>query len=120
MRSLLSAALSAAVLSISGVAFGATVTLDRPTQGETASSGTLTVSVSLSQDFQAGRDGWVEIWVDGVRAITLKGTRGQVNLKPGDHLIQARLVNLQHAGLRVRTYSDQVTVTVPTVDPHRP
>jgi hypothetical protein len=106
--------------SLSGVALGASVTLDRPTQGVTADDQHVVVAVSLSQDFQAGRDGWVEIWVDGSRFKTLTGTAETLTLSPGDHEIQARLVTLNREPLRVPANSEQVTVTLPTVDPHGP
>jgi hypothetical protein len=99
------------------VALGATVTIERPTQAETTSSGTVTVSVTLSDDFIAGQDGWVEIWVDGALVKTLKGTKGTVSLSPGNHNIQARLVNMQHRPLRVPAVSDRILVTVPSADP---
>jgi hypothetical protein len=113
-------AICLAALGFAEVALGATVTLDHPTQGSTATSQAVAVSVSLSQDFQAGRDGWVEIWVDGARAKTLAGTADTLALAPGNHQIQARLVALNHEPLRVPANSEQVTVTVPTVDPHGP
>ncbi len=111
------ALIATAVLGLAQVALGATVTIDRPTQAQTSSSGAVTVSVSLSDDFTAGQNGWVEIWVDGAFVATLKGTKGVVNLSPGNHQIQARLVNLQHQPLRVPAVSDRVLLTVPSVDP---
>jgi hypothetical protein len=109
-------ALALVVLGFAGVAFGATVTVDKPTQGQTNSGATVAISVSLSQDFQTGRDGWVQIWVDGSLATTLSATSGSVRLSPGDHQIQARLVDLDHHPLRVPANSERITVTVPAVD----
>jgi hypothetical protein len=103
-------------IGFASVALGATVTLDKPVQGETASSGTITVSVSLSQDFQAGRDGWVQIWLDGALAMTLSGTSGKTTLAPGNHQIQARLVRLDHQPLRIPANSEQITMTIPAID----
>jgi hypothetical protein len=107
----------AGVSVLSGVALAASVTIDHPTQGETARSGTIAISVTLSPDFEPGREGWVEIWVDGNLTQTLKGTSGTATLSPGNHQIQARLVRLDHQPLRVPTQSEVVTVTVPIVDP---
>jgi hypothetical protein len=104
-------------LCCSGVALGATVTIEKPTQAQTTRSGLVDVSVSLSDDFQAGQDGWVDLWVDGAYVMTLKGTKGTLNLSPGNHQIQARLVTLDHQPLRIAANSDRVLVTVPSVSP---
>jgi hypothetical protein len=115
MRATTIAALAA--LCCSGIAFGATVTIEKPTQAQTTRSGVVEVSVSLSDDFQAGTDGWVDLWVDGAYVMTLKGTKGTLNLAPGNHQIQARLVTLDHQPLRISANSDRVLVTVPSVSP---
>ena len=113
-------ALLVGLLGAAGVALGATVTIDRPSQGSTAAGGTVTVAVSVSSGFQIGQDGWVQIWVDGRPTKVLAGTNGTVTMPPGDHEIQARLVNLKHQALRVPANSEQITVTVPIPDPHGP
>lgn len=109
--------LVAASLLSSSLALGATVSLNQPAEGETMRGGTVTVIVSTSSDFKPGHDGWIELWVDGARAATLRGKSGQVVLQPGNHQLQARLVNLNHQPLRITANSDQITVTVPTQDP---
>jgi hypothetical protein len=109
--------LAIAVLGVSGAASAATVTIDRPTQSETTSSNNVMVSVSVSDDFVIGQDGWVELWVDGNFATWLKENTGVVTLQPGNHTIQARLVTIYHQPLRVPAVSDRVLVTVPSVDP---
>jgi len=110
-----------AALGLSGVALGATVTIDRPNEGDTtSSSGIVSIAVSVSDDFIPGQDGFVEIWVDGNFAIWLKGpdgTTGTVTLSPGNHTLQARLVTMYHQPLRVPAVSDRVLVTVPSMDP---
>jgi len=103
-------------IGLSTVALGATVTIETPTQAETTESGLVDVTVSLSDDFQVGQDGWVELWVDGAWAMTLKGTTGTLTLSPGNHQIQARLVTLYHQPLRIPASSDRVLVTVPSVN----
>ena|SRR5450432_3911885 len=109
--------LLSAVLGLSGVALGATVSIEKPTQSQTTLSGYVDVSVSLSDDFQAGRDGLVDLWVDGAYVLTLKGTKGQLNLSPGNHQIQARLVTMDHQPLRVPASSDRILITVPSANP---
>jgi len=106
-----------AALGLSGLALGATVSIDQPTQGRTTHSGRVNVSVSLSPEFQPGRDGWVELWVDGAYAVTLEGTKGLLELSPGNHQIQARLVTLDHQPLRIAANSTRITITVPSVSP---
>jgi hypothetical protein len=106
-----------AALGLSGTALGATVTIDQPTQGQTTRSGRVEVSVSLSPEFQPGRDGFVELWVDGAYLVTLDGTKGTLNLVPGNHQIQARLVTLDHQPLRIAANSTRVKITVPSVSP---
>ena len=110
--------LAAATL-FSSTALGATVTINKPTQGETVTN-PIDLAVSVSQDFIVGKDGVVQIWVDGAPSVTLKGTSGILQLTPGNHQLQARLVHLDGHSLRVPSDSAQVTVTVPTVDPHAP
>jgi hypothetical protein len=107
----------AALFGFSGVALGATVSIDQPTQGQTTHSGRVNVSVTLSPEFQPGRDGWVEIWVDGAHFMTLETNKGTLNLLPGNHQIQARLVTLDHQPLRIAANSTRVTITVPSVNP---
>jgi hypothetical protein len=99
------------------VALGATVHIDQPTQGQTTHSGFINVTVSLSPEFQPGRDGWVDLWVDGAYAKTLEGTKGTLDLLPGNHQIQARLVTLDHQPLRIAANSTKITITVPSVSP---
>lgn len=106
-----------ALLCVSEMALGATVTIEKPTQSQTTRSGFVDVSVSLSDDFQAGQDGWVDLWVDGAYVVTLKGTKGTLNLSPGNHQIQARLVTLDHQPLRIAANSDRVLITVPSANP---
>jgi hypothetical protein len=112
----LSALAAVSLASMSSAALAATVMLDKPRQGQTARSATMTVAVTLSE-FQAGKDGWVQIWLDGKLLQTLKGTSGKLTLPPGAHLVQARLVDLDQQPLRVPTSSDTITVTVEAVDP---
>ena len=109
----------AAALLIPGTALAATVSISKPTQGDTVVS-PVAVEVSTSQDFAVGKDGAVELWVDGARIETLKGTTGTVQLAPGNHQLQARLVGNDGHPLRVPANSAQVTVTVPTIDPRAP
>ncbi len=106
-----------ASLGLSGMALGATVHIDQPTQGQTTRSGRVNVSVSLSPEFQPGRDGWVEIWVDGAYLKTLEDTKGLIELLPGNHQIQARLVTLDHQPLRIAAHSTRITINVPSVSP---
>jgi hypothetical protein len=75
------------------------------------------VSVTLSLDFHPGKDGWVELWVDGAYAKTLEGTKGLLELAPGNHQLQARLVTLDHQPLRIAAHSTKITITVPSVSP---
>ncbi len=111
--------LAAASLLLSSAAFAATVTINKPTQGDTVTN-PVDVVVAVSTDFVVGKDGVVQVWVDGQALMILKGTSGTLQLAPGNHQIQARLVQLDGHALRVPTDSTQVTVTVPTVDPHAP
>jgi len=104
---------------LSSTAFAATVTINKPTQGDTVSN-PIDVAVSVSEDFVVGKDGVVQLWVDGAPSMTLKGTSGILQLTPGNHQLQARLIKLDGHSLRVPSDSAQVTVTVPTVDPHAP
>jgi hypothetical protein len=106
-----------AVVGVSSLALGATVSIDKPTQGQTTRSGLVNVVVSLSPEFQPGRDGWVDLWVDGAYVKTLEGTKGTLDLSPGNHQIQARLVTLDHQPLRIAANSTRVTVTVPSMSP---
>jgi hypothetical protein len=115
MRSLL---LTAAFL-LSNTALAATVTINKPTQGETVAN-PIELSVSVSQDFVVGKDGVIQMWVDGMPSMTLTGTTGRLQLAPGNHQLQARLVQPDGHALRVPSDSAQITVTVPTVDPHAP
>jgi hypothetical protein len=104
---------------MSSTALAATVTINKPTQGETVSN-PVNLAVSVSEDFIVGKDGVIQIWVDGAPAMTLTGTTGILQLKPGNHQLQARLMHLDGRSLRVPSDSAQVTVTVPTVDPSAP
>ena len=104
---------------LSSSALAATVTINKPTQGDTVAN-PIDLAVSVSQDFVVGKDGVVQIWIDGAPAVTLQGTTGVLQLRPGNHQLQARLVHLDGHALRVPSDSAQVTVTVPTVDPHAP
>ena len=113
------AILLAASLILPNVALAATVTINTPSQGETVVS-PVDVAVSVSTDFIVGKDGVVQMWVDGSPVTTLKGTTGVLQLAPGNHLLQARLVHSDGHALRVPSDSAQVTVTVPTIDPHSP
>ena len=106
-----------ATILFASVALSATVSIDRPTQSETTSSNFVAVSVSVSDDFVVGQDGWVQLWVDGNWASNLQGTTGTLNLSPGNHNIQARLVTMYFQPLRVPAVSDRVLVTVPSADP---
>jgi hypothetical protein len=107
------------VFLISSTAVAATVTINKPTQGDTVTN-PVDVAVSVSQDFVVGKDGVIQIWVDGVPSMTLKGTTGILQLQPGNHQLQARLVQPDGHALRVASDSAQVTITVPTIDPHAP
>jgi hypothetical protein len=104
---------------LSATALAATVTINKPTQGDTVSN-PIDVSVAVSQDFVVGKDGVVQVWVDGAPAMTLQGTTGILQLKPGNHQLQARLIHLDGHSLRVPSDSAQVNVTVPAVDPSSP
>jgi hypothetical protein len=106
-----------AALGLPSVALAATVHIDQPTQGQTMRSGRVEVTVSLSPEFQPGRDGYVDLWVDGAYLMTLEGTKGMLNLHPGNHQIQARLVGLDHQPLRIAANSTRITITVPYVSP---
>ncbi len=110
--------LTAAFL-LSNNALAATVTINKPTQGDTVTN-PIDLTVSVSQDFVVGKDGVVQIWIDGAPSMTLKGTTGILQLTPGNHQLQARLVQPDGHALRVPSDSAQITVTVPTVDPHAP
>jgi hypothetical protein len=111
------ALLAITMLGVAGIASAATVTIDRPTQSETTSGTNVMVSVTVSDDFVIGQDGWVELWVDGNFATWLKESTGVVTLSPGNHTIQARLVTVYHQPLRIPAVSDRVLVTVPSADP---
>jgi hypothetical protein len=104
---------------LSSSALAATVTINKPTQGDTVNN-PIDLAVSVSEDFVVGKDGVIQLWVDGAMLTTLTGTTGVLQLKPGNHQLQARLVHLDGHSLRVASDSAQVTVTVPTVDPNAP
>lgn len=108
------------VLAMSGTALAANVTLTQPAQGETLKIGDVPIVVSTSDDFAIGKDGLVEIWVDGHPVMTLRGKSGSLRLGPGNHRIQAKLVGLNGEELRVPARSEQVTVTVADTDPLNP
>ena len=112
-------AVAAAVLGSANLAMAATVTIEKPGQGQTLAS-PIDVTVSVSTDFALGTDGTVELWVDGARFAALKGLSGRLSLTPGNHQLQARLIGPDGRALRVPTVSSQVQVTVPTVDPASP
>ena len=111
--------LAGLIFLFSSAAVAATVTINKPTQGETVAN-PVDLAVSVSQDFIVGKDGVIQIWIDGAPAMTLQGTTGILQLKPGNHQLQARLVHLDGHSLRVPSDSAQVTVTVPAVDPQAP
>jgi len=110
----------ASAIIVSNFALGANVALTQPAQGETVKVGDVAVVVSTSDDFAIGKDGLVQIWVDGRPAMTLRGKSGSVRLGPGNHLIQAKLVGMNGEDLRVPARSEQVTVTVAEIDPLNP
>jgi hypothetical protein len=113
-------ALSLGALAVSSYSLAANVALTQPAQGETLKVGDVIVVVSTSDDFAIGRDGLVEIWVDGYKATTISGKSTSIKLGPGNHRIQAKLVGMDGKDLRVPARSEQITVTVAEIDPLNP
>src|SRR5450432_2545615 len=58
---------------LSGWASAANVLLTKPAQGQTILDDSVVVVASVTEDFVVGKDGYVEIWVDGSRALALTG-----------------------------------------------
>jgi len=104
----------------SALASAANVILTQPTQGQTVPDENVMVTVSVTEDFAIGKDGVVEIWVDGYRATTLTGKTGTVKLQPGSHQLQAHLVGPNHEALKIPANSEQVAIVVPQPDPRNP
>jgi hypothetical protein len=108
------------VCCLSGWASAANVILMQPTQGQTIPGENVSVVASVTEDFVVGKDGFIEIWVDGSRALTLTGKSGTLKLSPGNHQLQAHLVGPNQGALPIATNSEQVTVTVAQPDPRSP
>lgn len=104
------ALLTAVVLS-PALCFAQHIFIDSPAEGDTVTSPTVVLRMSVSADFELGKDGRILIWVDGVRAFETQSLRTSIAIPAGTHELQAQLVDMRSRPIST-SIPDQVKVTV--------
>lgn len=85
--------------------------IDAPAQGATLTGPTVTLRMSVSNDFELGRDGRILIRVDGVRVLETEALRITIAVPPGTHQLEARLVDMRSRPIST-SVPDQVKITM--------
>ncbi len=106
LRALLIAMVLAPALS-----FAQQIFIDAPVEGDTLTSPTMTLRMSVSNDFKPGEDGRILIRVDGISVLETPALRTTLTVPPGTHQVEAQLVDMRSRPLST-SVPDQIKVTV--------
>ena len=104
-------ALLMAVVLAPGISLAQSIFIDAPAEGDTVTSPTVTMRMSVSSDFELGRDGRILIRVDGVRVLETQALRATITLLPGTHQVEAQLVDMRSRPIST-SLPEQVKITM--------
>jgi len=104
-------ALLMAVVLTPAISFAQSIFIDAPAEGDTVTSPTVTLRMSVSSDFELGRDGRILIRVDGVRVLETQALRATIPLPPGTHQVEAQLVDMRSRPIST-SLPEQVKITM--------
>ncbi|HXN42433.1 MAG TPA: hypothetical protein VN918_11630 [Myxococcaceae bacterium] len=100
-----------AVVFSPAISFAQHIFIESPAQGDTVTSPTVFLRMSVSSDFELGKDGRILIRVDGVRVFETEALRAPVAIPPGTHEVEAQLVDMRSRPIST-SIPDQVKVTM--------
>ena len=106
LRALLIAMVLAPALS-----FAQQIFIDAPVDGDTLTGPTITLRMSVSNDFKLGEDGRILIRVDGMRILETQALRATLAIPPGTYQVEAELVDMRSRPIS-SSVPDQVKVTM--------
>ncbi len=104
-------ALLIAVLFSPALSFAQNIFIDSPAEGDTLTGPTVTLRMSVSRDFEPGKDGRILIRVDGISVLETRALRATIAIPPGTHEVEARLVDMRSRPIST-SQPDQVKVTM--------
>jgi|GEM_PF-6452232 len=100
-----------AVILSPALSFAQSIFIDAPAQGDTLTGSTVTLRMSVSNDFELGKDGRILIRVDGLRILETQALRATIAMPPGTYEVEAQLVDLRSRPIS-SSISDRIKITI--------